>query len=149
MINNFDAAFRLLNTGKQEFHQKYPLYRNKLDLFFIDHEFVPLLVQECYLGSMQHNDTLDDIEAMANASDMISLGDEVNIQIRMNQNWALLPDYGTLSSVAPMLTVKGNSSYPYFPQILGKMSSAKKSLRLIRELKQKMADRVCTDRYSI
>ena len=42
MINNYDAAHRLLNFN--EFKQKYNTFRSKLDLFFIDHEFVPLLV---------------------------------------------------------------------------------------------------------
>jgi hypothetical protein len=67
----------------------------------------------------------------------------------MDQNWALLPDFGFLSTVGPSLVVKGTSNYPYFPQLLGKMSSARKANRLLRELKQKMADRICSDRYSL
>mmetsp|Transcript_1767 Transcript_1767/g.2287 ORF Transcript_1767/g.2287 Transcript_1767/m.2287 type:complete len:80 (+) Transcript_1767:2464-2703(+) len=41
-INNYEAAYRLLNCKANK--QKYPSFRQKLDLFFIDHEFVPLLV---------------------------------------------------------------------------------------------------------
>jgi len=44
MINNFDAAHRLLNDGAVPLEMKYPRFRDKLDLFFIDHEWVPLLV---------------------------------------------------------------------------------------------------------
>ena len=44
MINNFDAAAKLLDCGNPTFEDKYPTFRSKLDLFFIDHEFVPLLV---------------------------------------------------------------------------------------------------------
>ena len=44
MINNFDAAHKLLNCGEKPLEEKYPTFRQKLDLFFIDYEFVPLLV---------------------------------------------------------------------------------------------------------
>ena len=52
MINNFEAAYRLLNNGTVSLNDKYPTFRDKLDLFFIDHEWVPLLVQDSYLNSM-------------------------------------------------------------------------------------------------
>lgn len=64
-------------------------------------------------------------------------------------NWALLPNYGTMSSVGPCLLIKGQSFFPGFPQWLGKNSTARKSKRLIREIKQAMAFRVNADRYSI
>ena len=51
MLNNFDAASKLLNLGDVRNTTKYPTYRAKMDLFFIDHEFVPLLVQENYLNA--------------------------------------------------------------------------------------------------
>ena len=78
MINNFEAAYRLLNNGQVPLDAKYPKFQQKLDLFFIDHDWVPLLVQESYLNSMQQRDSLEDIEAMAQASEFISLGDTVN-----------------------------------------------------------------------
>jgi hypothetical protein len=52
MINNFDAAARLLNLGDSKVAQDYKQFRQKLDLFFIDHDFVPMLVQENYLNAM-------------------------------------------------------------------------------------------------
>ena len=39
-INNFEAAYRLLNSQET----KYPKLSDKLDLFFIDYDMVPLLV---------------------------------------------------------------------------------------------------------
>ena len=54
MINNFDAAHRLLNAGEGNLNGKYPSFRDKLDLFFVDYDWVPLLVQEGYLNSMQN-----------------------------------------------------------------------------------------------
>jgi hypothetical protein len=78
MINNFDAAHRLLNHGAKNLNEKYPRFRDKLDLFFIDHEWIPLLIQDNYLNSMDKRDSLKDIESMADASEFISLGDSLN-----------------------------------------------------------------------
>ena len=86
---------------------------------------------------------------MAEASDMISMGDQLSTQIRGNQQWSLLPNFGFLSSVGPTIVVQGRSLYPAFPQILGKMSSAKKAKRLIKEVKQALAHRVYANKFSI
>lgn len=79
MINNFDAAKRLMNHGEVSLNIKYPTFRQKLDLFFIDHDSIPLLVQESYLNSMHDCDSMHDLERMATAADMISIGDQINI----------------------------------------------------------------------
>ena len=150
MINNYDAASKLLDCGNPMFDKNYPTFRNKLDLFFIDHEFVPLLVQESYLNAFNDGaDSMRDLEKMATASEMMSVGDLANIQIRQNQAWSLLPNYGVLSSVAPTLIIKGRCNYPGFPQWLGKNSSARKAKRLLRELKQKMGDAISADQFAI
>ena len=138
MINNFEAAYRLLNHGQTSLDKRYKRFRDKLDLFFIDHEWVPLLVQDSYLNVMSAGTESGNIEAMADASEFISMGDCLNRQIRVNQNWSLLPNAGICSSVAPALIVKGKSTYPRFPEWLGKNSSQRKSLRQIRELKLAM-----------
>ena len=49
MINNYEAAYRLLNHGQTPLNNSF---RDKLDLFFVDYEWVPLLVQQNYLSSM-------------------------------------------------------------------------------------------------
>ena len=78
MINNFDAAHRLLNHGGKSLNDRYPKFSDKLDLFFIDHEWVPLLIQDNYLNSMKNKDSLQDILAMADAAEFISIGDSLN-----------------------------------------------------------------------
>ena len=75
MINNFEAGHRLLNHGMVSLDARHPTFQNKLDLFFVDNEWVPLLVQESYLTAMKDS---RDIEAMADASEYISLGDSLN-----------------------------------------------------------------------
>lgn len=150
MINNYDAASRLLDCGNPTFQKNYPTFRSKLDLFFIDHEFVPLLVQESYLNAFNDDArSMRDLEKMALASEMMSVGDQANIQIRQNQNWSLLPNYGVLSSIAPTMIIKGRCNYPGFPQWLGKNSSSRKAKRLLRELKQKMGDAIFADQFAI
>jgi hypothetical protein len=44
MINNWDAAYKLLNDGAEPLSKNYPKFRDKLDLFFVDYEWVPLLI---------------------------------------------------------------------------------------------------------
>jgi hypothetical protein len=58
MINNFEAANKILNFGDENVLNQYNTFRKKLDLFFIDHEFIPLLVQENYLGSFHNRDSM-------------------------------------------------------------------------------------------
>jgi hypothetical protein len=58
MMNNFESANKLLNNGEVPLNIKYPTFRQKLDLFFIDYDFIPLLVQESYLNSMGDRDSM-------------------------------------------------------------------------------------------
>ena len=78
MINNFDAAHRLLDHGKTSLNIRYPTFRQKMDLFFIDYDMIPLLVQESYLNAMGDRKKIEDIEKMADAADYISMGDTVS-----------------------------------------------------------------------
>ena len=84
MINNFESAHRLLNHGGVSLHIKYPTFRDKIDLFFIDFDWIPLLIQESYLASFEKRASLSDVETMADASEFISMGDELNRQLRIN-----------------------------------------------------------------
>ena len=79
MISNFDAAHRMLDHGSKSLHLKYPEFRHKMDLFFIDYDFIPMLMHENYLSAMSDRKSLQDVEAMALAADFISLGDSINV----------------------------------------------------------------------
>ena len=51
-------------------------WMDKLNLYFIDFNLIPLLTHENYLSTFnQGQDKLNDIERMANCADLISLGD--------------------------------------------------------------------------
>jgi replication factor C subunit 1 len=66
---------------------------------------------------------------MAEASEFISMGDELNRHLRINQDWSLLPNVAVCSSIAPAVLIKGKNNFPGFPQWLGKNSTQRKSLR--------------------
>ena len=154
MIGNYDAAQRLLNSGEGNLNEKYPTFREKLDLFFIDYDWVPMLVQDGYLQSMKNRGEArdmdcQDIEDMANASEFISMGDTMNVKLRTDQQWSLLPNIGICGAVAPAIILKGKSFMPTFPQVLGKMSSMKKAKRQIKELKAVMGTQAQMNKGSI
>ena len=88
MINNFQAANKLLQRNEY----KTKSYRDKMDMFFIDYDFVPLLIQENYLSSIDRNfnGKKSDVERLANAAAFISFGDVVNKRVRGNMEWTLL-----------------------------------------------------------
>lgn len=75
MISNFDAALRLLDHGRRNLNANYPDFRHKMDLFFIDYDMIPNIMQENYLNAMGDVRDMRSIEAMAEAADYISMGD--------------------------------------------------------------------------
>lgn len=84
MISNFDAAHKLLDHGKRSLNQNYPKFSQKMDLFFIDYDLIPLLVHENYLTSMGDRRDRFDLDAMADAAEYISMGDSISVQLRTN-----------------------------------------------------------------
>ena len=66
---------QIINHGEVSLQKNYPTFRQKMDLFFIDYEFIPLLVQESYLNSFSERESMQDVEDMATAAEMISFGD--------------------------------------------------------------------------
>lgn len=115
---------------------------DKLDYYFQDHAFVPLMVQENYLKSqpvLAQKESAPPLQAwkhlelVAKASHSISNGDLVDALIHgPQQHWSLMPLHGIASSVRPCsYTYGGHSSFPSFPAFLGQNS---KRMRLQRQL---------------
>merc|ERR1719221_2422269 len=89
MLSTFDACKKLLNTSEGARMS----FRDRLDLFFVDHSIMGLLVQENYLGSVSKKPA--DVQLLnrcAHSADLMSVGDVLNSKIRDNQEWSLLPD---------------------------------------------------------
>lgn len=73
--NAFSACSKFFNRKEFSCMQ----FKDKLGLFFIDQDFLPLFTHENYLTSIGGNAfTLSDIEKMATCANYISIGDQVN-----------------------------------------------------------------------
>eukprot|EP00930_Biecheleria_cincta_P057818 TRINITY_DN43691_c0_g1_i1.p1 TRINITY_DN43691_c0_g1~~TRINITY_DN43691_c0_g1_i1.p1 ORF type:complete len:802 (+),score=151.20 TRINITY_DN43691_c0_g1_i1:104-2509(+) len=131
MLSFFDAGKKLLNTSEGSRLS----FRDRLDLFFVDHSIMGLLIQENYLNAVSKKPVNNELmERCAFAADLMATGDIIGARIRDNQEWSLLPDLGVLSCVYPAHTVNGFIAFPSFPSFLGKYSSMTKMRRLGTEL---------------
>jgi replication factor C subunit 1 len=92
MINPFQAVNKLLMKEESDKMN----FRDKLDMFYLDYNFTPLLVQENYLTAMDSNfrGTKKDTQRLANAAALLSLGDTFDNRMRSNNEWTLLQDIG-------------------------------------------------------
>ena len=147
-LNNFNAANKLLNYSE---YSKMS-YSDKLSMFFVDYDFVPLLVQENYLSAFEpniQNRKYTEPQRLAQAANFIALGDVVNQKVRGEMQWSLLSDNGFASSIAPCFYTKGSINTPIFPGWLGKNSTCTKSKRLINEIRKAMGHRVLWDNQTL
>jgi len=71
-LNNFNAATKLLKGSEI----RNLSFKEKMDLFFIDYDLVPLLVYENYLDAIQNEENLLEI------ADYIAFSDTLNEKIR-------------------------------------------------------------------
>lgn len=109
-------------------------FREKMNLFFIDYDLIPLLIHENYLNC--YNKTNDnDLNSLVKSTEHISLGDTLDKKIRSQQDWNLLQNMGIHSCLA-VSQFSGNSiPFPKFPELMGKMQRIRKVKRELRELK--------------
>ena len=137
MLKNFDAAKELLS-----FKSRSLPYRQLLDLYFIDYDFIPLLIYENYLSTFpsekgkNKKEELQTLENLSLASDLISESDVIDKKIRTNMDWRLLSDRGLIGCCTICKLNKGFVPFPKFPEALGKMSSLNKIHRETTELKE-------------
>ena len=100
-------------------------FRQKIDLFFIDYDLIPLLIQENYLSSIRKddysnkkNDTdiSNSLEKLAQAASSIAQGDIISKVIRNQGEWGLLPNFGLASAIYPCHLVASSLPFPKFPE---------------------------------
>jgi replication factor C subunit 1 len=73
-----------------------------MDCFFIDSDFVPIMVHENYLTSMKKGKlTPQDFKKLVKANDAFVLADLIDTRVRKEQDWGLMPAFGFMSSVYP------------------------------------------------
>jgi replication factor C subunit 1 len=97
-VGLFDLTASFFGGGS-----RFTSVSEKLENYFYDYSFVPLMVQENYIKINT------DINSLSAAADSISEGDLVEAKIRgVNQSWALAPSHGILSCVRPTSLAKGS-----------------------------------------
>lgn len=108
---------------------------DRLDDFFLDSDLMPLFVQENYPNA---SGAAGRPHLLAAAADSISEGDLVNQIVRSEQRWDLMPASGILSAIRPGAMVSGYiGARPAFPAWLGKYSTERKNVRLVKELEMR------------
>lgn len=135
----FDIVPKLLNGNiyTEAGCKHFPLYK-KMELYFDDFDFTPLMVQENYVSTrpsfLKTGQT--HLSAVAEAAESISEGDLVDKKIRSaEQLWSLLPLHAVLSTVRPSSKVAGNVTQRInFTSFLGQNSKMGKYYRLLQDI---------------
>lgn len=122
---------------------------DKIELYFNDHEFSYLMIQENYLnakpaglGSKGYNrreENLKHLELVDQAAESISDGDLVDRMIHgPQQQWSLMPTHAVFSTVRPASLVSGSMIGSKFTSWLGNNSKQGKLGRSNREIHSHM-----------
>jgi replication factor C subunit 1 len=143
MIGHFDAASRLLNKNEM----KKLRHREKIDLFFIDFDMIPLIIHENYLSAMTNE--VNQLKRVSLAADSISFADTINLFMRRRKEWSLLAQYGQSSAIEPGIRSGNGMPFPRFPEWFGKFSMQKKNERMLREVRNITAGLISGDNESI
>ncbi|KAJ5907414.1 Replication factor C subunit 1 [Penicillium taxi] len=132
----------------------------KIELYFNDHEFSYLMLQENYLRtrpSLANNyrdsreNKLKLLELADNAASSISDGDLVDRMIHgTQQQWSLMPTHAVFSFVRPASYQYGNmTERPAFASWLGQNSKQGKLSRFVKEIQGHMRLRTSGNRDEI
>ncbi|KAI0392490.1 replication factor RFC1 C terminal domain-containing protein [Xylariaceae sp. FL0594] len=133
---------------------------DKIELYFNDHEFSYLMIQENYLRTKpavlgQYRDNrreqnLKLLELMDQAAESISDGDLVDRMIHgPQQHWSLMPTHAIFSTVRPASFVSGQLMNSAFTTWLGNNSKYGKLGRYIREIHSHMRLKASGDHNEI
>ncbi|KAJ6551533.1 replication factor RFC1 C terminal domain-containing protein [Mycena capillaripes] len=137
---------------------------DKMELYFQDHSFMPLFIQENYLKTeparLRNHDgpekQLKCLELMDKAASSISDGDLVDALIHgPEQHWALMPLHAVCSTVRPASFLYGQGAHYggpnslSFPQWLGQNSKQTKLSRQLSDVQIRMRLKVSGDKAEI
>ncbi|KAF7331659.1 Replication factor C subunit 1 [Mycena kentingensis (nom. inval.)] len=136
----------------------------KMEMYFQDHSFVPLFIQENYLKTEPARlrnyagppKQLKQLELMERAAASISDGDLVDAMIHgPEQHWALMPLHAVCSTVRPASFIYGQGAHyggpnaMSFPQWLGQNSKQGKLGRQLTDVQVRMRLKISADRNEI
>jgi replication factor C subunit 1 len=158
VLKPWDLCQKLLGGGMFAPASKATL-NDKIELYFNDHEFSYLMVQENYLktkpsliGQLHGREaTLKALQLADQAAESISDGDLVDRMIHgSQQQWSLMPTHAVFSTVRPASYVAGLvQSQVQFTGWLGNNSKMNKLLRYVKEIQSHMRLRSSGDRHEI
>ncbi|KAI1656240.1 DNA replication factor C, large subunit [Daldinia decipiens] len=161
VLKPWDICQKMLGGGLFSPASKATL-NDKIELYFNDHEFGYLMIQENYLktkpaalnqsqykNKREHN--LKALEMFDMAAESISDGDLVDRMIHgPQQHWSLMPTHAVFSMVRPASFVAGQLLSPnLFTAWLGNNSKYNKLGRYIREIHSHMRLRSSGDHHEI
>lgn len=161
ILKPWDMVGKILGGGLFNPAAKSTL-NDKSELYFNDHEFAPLMLQENYLGTNpartnQFNGNakkkaLATLDLVSKAADSISDGDLVDRMIHgSQQQWSLMPAHAIFSFVRPASFIHGSMAghSTRFTSWLGNNSKTGKLGRFIKEIQGHMRLRTSADRHEI
>jgi len=146
MISNFDAATKLMRNS--EF--KNLNLRQRMNLFFIDYNLIPLLFHENYLNTVHKDQTsTESLEKLVRATNSVAEADTISKHIRTNMDFKLLDAYGFKSTIYPANILCDGIGFVQFPEFFGKFSTTKKIYRELRELRIALNGHITGSRQSV
>ncbi|KAI0112218.1 DNA replication factor C, large subunit [Nemania sp. FL0031] len=158
VLKPWDICQKMLAGGLFSPASKSTL-NDKIELYFNDHEFSYLLIQENYLRTKpavlnQYQDKREQnlklLEVMDRAAESISDGDLVDRMIHgPQQQWSLMPTHAVFSTVRPASFVAGQLLGSNFTSWLGNNSKYNKLERYVREIHSHMRLKASGDHNEI
>ncbi len=148
VLKPWDICQKMLGGGLFSQSSKATL-NDKIELYFNDHEFSFLMIQENYIratpsqinskGYSPREQNLKYLELVDQAAESISDGDLVDRMIHgPQQQWSLMPTHAVFSTVRPASFVAGQLMGSTFTSWLGNNSKTGKLGRFIREVHSHM-----------
>jgi replication factor C subunit 1 len=159
VLKPWDICQKLLGSGMFAPSSKATL-NDKIELYFNDHEFSYLMIQENYLKTMPilannagspREKSLKALQLVDQAAESISDGDLVDRMIHgSQQQWSLMPMHAVFSTVRPASFVSGQvTGQTVFTTWLGNNSKTGKLSRYIKDIQSHMRLRSSSDRHEI
>ena len=160
VLKPWDICQKLIGGGMFGPASKATL-NEKIELYFNDHEFSYLMIQENYIrskpnqldskGYSPQEHQLKTLELFEKAADSISRGDLVDRMIHgPQQHWSLMPTHAVFSTVLPSSYVAGSfMGQTTFTSWLGNNSKYGKLSRYVREIHAHMRLKTSGDHNEI
>ena len=158
VLKPWDICHKLLGGGLFHPNSKATL-NDKIELYFNDHEFSYLMIQENYLNTKPtligdrkgREALLKDLQLADCAAESMSDGDLVDRMIHgSQQQWSLMPTHAVFSAVRPSSFRAGlMTGQTNFTQWLGNNSKLGKLTRYVKEIQSHMRLRSSGDRHEI